>query len=143
MYEFDDTPFFELKGINGLLRCRLIEKYRDSNASISDVRTTVSFTCHDFSAEARAFNVALYSINGLIKEVTELYQKLEGEISFWNEHENDFNLNMSVIERGHIFVSGSFGRSNACQFEFETEQSYLPGFVASLEQFIEDLKKDN
>jgi len=79
------------------------------------------------------------------KDLANLIKKLEGKAELGEGHEPDF-ISFEASKLGHIIVEGELLEYGDCDqlldFSFETDQSYLPPFLESINETLKSLKQE-
>jgi hypothetical protein len=115
-----------------------IEKFDDGSgyASLLSV-SSGSFSCC-------AYPFYFDDLKGFTKAITKAYERVEGKGRLGQAYEKDF-IEVQVFRGGRVLVAG-FIEQNSRQrqelrFEFECDQTFLPGMLQSLAQVAKELGK--
>ena len=77
------------------------------------------------------------------KEIETISKSLKGSATLRPEYEPEF-IRFEAALRGHITVSGEIRESTGCgqclKFTFQTDQSYLPPLLKSLEAVLKSFE---
>ncbi len=126
-----------ISGPQHFFRIEEIERFRDGSGYRGRISVrSGSFALHDF-------NFYFDGLDEFSSRVRQLYSNLSGTAELRQQWERS-HLSISATSRGHIRVAGHFeffdGGSHRLEFSFESDQSFLPSFIASLERVCRELK---
>jgi len=123
-----DTEFVELTNI---------ERFNDRSGYCARIR--VGSECFLCTGHPFYFN----DLENFLAELKTAHQKVSGVTELRDRYEDEF-IKVKYSSNGHVLISGllvEYGHlDRRLQFAFETDQTFLPPFIASVEKVVDELK---
>lgn len=114
-----------------------IERFADDSGYVAMIRVGSG----EFACSGRKFFFG--ELPQFLDDLKKSYRALRGSAELRTQYEEDF-VRFEFTSRGHVVVTGilrEYGNLNRkLQFGFESDQSFLPPFIAALESVVAELK---
>jgi hypothetical protein len=111
---------------------RDIQRFADG----SGLHCEMFVRCHGFSAQ-RPFYCSEGSFRAALSALRRMDEQLQGKARFDEEYEHYQFLELAMLARGHVLVSGQLvlvgEHTNRFSFAFETDQTCLSPLIRSLD----------